>query len=85
MLLGGAKDSWGEDVSNKVMLYDAEKSTWKESHQIPAEFCGEKGGLSRHKAVAVKKGDRVTKVICVGGFVSKDQHATQLLEFKVKH
>ena len=83
MLLGGAEHWAGRGASNKVLLYDAEKSTWKESHKLPAEFCGVDGGLSSHKTVAVKKGDRVTKVICVGGYMRYLTLSTQLLEFKV--
>ena len=84
MLLGGAEDWWGNGAYDLVMLYDAENSTWKESQRLPVEFCGEGGGLSGHKAVAVMKRNHVTKVVCVGGWVNNHKYSTQLLEFEVR-
>ena len=84
MVLGGAQTVVGKNASNLVMLYNTRASLWTEDQRLPEAFCGEKGGLSEHKAVAVKNGRKVAQVFCVGGFVSERKFSTHLLEFQIK-
>ena len=86
VLLGGAEDRWGngEGASDLVMLYNTATSTWTESQRLPPNFYGEGTGLSSHKVVAVRKGKRVSKVICLGGYVFWNEVSSYLLEFQIK-
>ena len=84
MLLGGAEDFGGESASDFVMLYNTATSTWTESQRLPRDFYGKGTGLSLHKAIAVKKGNRVSKVICLGGKVGEKKFSSNLLEFQIK-
>ena len=84
MLLGGAKDWMGKGASDLVMLYNTATSTWTESQRLPWDFYGEGTGLSDHKAVAVRKGKRVSKVICLGGFLGYGMLSSNLLEFQIR-
>ena len=84
MLLGGAEHWDGRGASDLVMLYNTATSTWTESQRLPPDFYGEGTGLSEHKSVKVKKGDRVSKVICLGGYVGEKEYSSNLLEFQMK-
>ena len=91
MLLGGAEEYSGKGASDLVMLYNTTTSTWTESQGLPLDFYskgigfyGKGTGLSSHKVVAVRKGKRVSKVICLGGHVGREYFSSNLLEFQIK-
>jgi len=65
MMVGGNP---GGGLSNKVWVFDAAKSVWKEDEPLPAEFGGSGGGLKCHRAVEIPKENGVF-VLCIGGYV----------------
>ena len=83
MLVGGADNWGGENPSNLVLIYDTATSSWREDQRLPAEVCGEGGGLSEHNAVAVREGNRIAKIVCVGGYTNFNVFSRQLFEFDV--
>ena len=84
VLLGGGV--WSpRQTSNKVMIYNTETDAWTEDQRLPKDLCGDEGGLWDHKAVEIRKGNRVAKIICVGGRVHEygEVDSRKLLELDV--
>ena len=78
-----------EDLMKKIQDQASRQSPtdtqWKEDSTLPEYFCGKDGGLQLHKAVAIKEGKRVKKVVCLGGYVDTDltKHPSHILEFTI--
>ena len=83
LLLGGG--AYSSHLNDKVMIFNARDSTWVEDQSLPEEFCGKDGGLWHHRAVAVQKGNRVSKIICIGGYIDQSwsNHPNHILEFDI--
>ena len=56
----------GGDDFDKVLVFDADNSSWTVAQHLPAEI----GDVYRHRAVEVWKDGRVAKVVCLGGWNS---------------
>jgi len=68
MMVGGNSPG---GITNKVWVFDAAKSVWKENEPLPAEFGGSGGGLMMHRAVEIPKENGVF-VLCIGGYVDAE-------------
>ena len=83
MLLGGGSIING--ISKSVWLYNTRDASWTENRRIPPEFYGEDDGLRWHTAVEVRRGIRVSKVLCFGGYLKHDytKHPSNIVEFDI--
>ena len=68
-LVGGG---WpNEHVSNKVFIYNIRDKSWTEDQRLQEALGGEEGGLVWHEAVEIEAGNRVVKIVCLGGLIDK--------------
>ena len=85
LLLVGGREWTG--ISNKVRIFVAEKSEWKDEAPLPAEFVGRGGGLTHHRAVELRDGNSAF-LICLGGFIPSfqlDPHSNHIAVFDIAY
>ena len=79
-VVGGVEG--GNTLSKKVKVFDAAKSKWQDEESLPAEFCGDEGGLVYHCAVKIPI-EGSAFVFCLGGLVDSKQHPNHMLVFEI--
>ena len=82
MLIGGR----GRFQDSKVaMIYDTKRRSWGVGPSLPSDiFSGvQDPTYHMHKAVEVKEGERVSKVICLGGFLAQGVYSESMLIFHI--
>ena len=68
VLLGG--DIEGK-ISNRVAMFDVDKSEWTEQESLSSEYDGSEGGVMCHQAFTIRD-DKELSVICIGGYIDKE-------------
>ena len=82
MLIGG-KGRGGQ--SDLVMIYDTKSDSWEKGPSLPPKiFTGiTNAAYHMHKAVEVREDGRVSKVVCVGGFLTQGTYSRSMLVFNI--
>ena len=70
-LVGGNPGIDTDGVSNRVAIFDVDKSEWKEDAPLSSKFSGDGGGLKHHQAFETQNENGVS-VICIGGYIDVD-------------
>ena len=78
-LIGGYD---GKKKLNSVMVYNTLTSTWTKDQRLPTEVVGN-DGLCWHEAVEIRNGNRMSKIICLGGNANGRNSSRKILEFDV--